>query len=239
MAILENHFYHQGIRRYVVMFGTIFNDMKILRTDANSTTTQLVKVPICTELQDKQMIRRQLENPNDARYQIQLPRMTYSLTGFERDPTRQHDKNHVITLKSYDGKGNPLPTAKRQYNRVPYNFMFDLNIKTKYYDDMLQLIEQIVVWFSDNIELTVKDNPDLNVESTISLSLLSTSPNNDYEGIMDTGNSIETTLNFLVEGWLYKPTSASGLITQVIINYFDLDTLSKIDEDYVPEINQP
>ena len=40
-----NHFYNETTRRYVAVFGTMFNDIEISRKTGN-TTTQRMKVPI-------------------------------------------------------------------------------------------------------------------------------------------------------------------------------------------------
>lgn len=227
MAILENHFYHSVIRKYNLIFGALFDNIKIKKGN------QITKVPIANELKTKQMVRRDVDDPNAVMIQSQLPRMSYMMTGFERDPARQTNRLQALTIKDLSDPNNP--SAKHQYNRVPFKFNFDLNIKTKYYDDMLQIIEQIVVWFSDNIEITVVDNPDLDAETTLSISLQSTTPENDFEGIMDQGSSFETVLSFVVDGWLYKPTSAAGLINHITINYYDIDTSAQFDVDSIPE----
>lgn len=224
MAILEEHFYHGTIRMYLAAFGSLFNEIKILK----KSTNELIKVPIRLQMKDRQMERRDVD-PDAARYQTILPRMSYTLTGFNRDQSRMKSKHDFIHVKLADDQGNPI--SKRQLNRVPFQFNIDLSIKTKYTDEMLQIIEQIGVWFTDNIELTIRDNPDLNQDSVISISLQSFSPENSYEGIFDDGNQIETTLSFVLDGYLYKPTSNSGLITKVTVNYYDLDSEILLEQD--------
>lgn len=229
MAILEQYFYHNTIRMYTSMFGAIFNTIQIRKPNA-----QLVKVPIRYQGKDRQMERRTVDDPDAVRFQSQLPRMSYNLVSIQRDSDRQKNKMQAITYRNTSGA---TPVAYKQYNRVPFKFGFDLEIKTKYMDEMLQIIEQIVVWFSDSIEVTVKDNPDMDGESSISISLQSTTPNNSFEGIFDDGNQIETTLTFTVDGYLYKPTSQSGLIEKIYLNYFDLETSTQFDQDIiVPEV---
>ena len=40
-----NHFYHQKIRKSVAMFGTMFNNLYVLRTNAAGNVLNQVRVP--------------------------------------------------------------------------------------------------------------------------------------------------------------------------------------------------
>ena len=51
------HFYHQTIRKVVVAFGSIFNDIYISRLDNSNTEVERIKVPIGYGPQQK-FIRR-------------------------------------------------------------------------------------------------------------------------------------------------------------------------------------
>jgi len=44
--MLGHTFYHNTIRRYVILFGTLFNDIHINRVDTGGSVTQTIKVPI-------------------------------------------------------------------------------------------------------------------------------------------------------------------------------------------------
>jgi hypothetical protein len=56
-------FYFSTIRKYVTLFGSLFNDINIVRTNADGHTTQLIRVPITYGPKDK-MIARVSEDPN-------------------------------------------------------------------------------------------------------------------------------------------------------------------------------
>ena len=40
------HFYHQRIRKSVAVFGTLFNNLYVLRKDSNDQVISQVKVPL-------------------------------------------------------------------------------------------------------------------------------------------------------------------------------------------------
>ena len=226
MAILESHFYHGTIKLYTSIIGTLFDNIKIVRSDGKT-----IKVPLSYAGQQKQNTRLdQNEDPNDVRYKMRLPRISYLLTGFEKDDSRATNKMHVLQEQNVDRQASNGLSV--QMNRVPYNFNYDVMIKTKHIDDMLQIIEQIVPYFNPSIKVVVKDNPDLDSETTINISLLSNSFQDQFEGAFEEGRVIETVISFSLEGYLYTNTSDSGIIKTVYINYYDLldpDTILETD----------
>lgn len=217
MAILETPFYHKTIHLYSAVFGTIFNNVSIVRSDGKT-----IKVPLAYAGQQKHNVRND-ENPDPdaARYAMRLPRMSYRLTGWQKDESRITNKNFRLVDATVDrstGTG-----VSSQYNRVPYNFQFELAAKTKNMDDLLQIVEQIVVYFNPSIQVVVNDNPDISGDTAINISLDDSSMNDDFAGDYETTRVLEATFTFTVEGYLYMPTSGYGVIQTIHLNYYDLD----------------
>lgn len=226
MAILENHFYNKTIKLYTAVFGTVFNDMKIVRSDGKT-----VKVPIAYAGQQKQNVRldEESESPN-ARYKMKLPRMAFRLTGWEKDDARVTGKRHVLQDQAPDRTA--VNSVQSQYNRVPYNFSFELMVKTKHIDDMLQIAEQILVYFNPGVEIVVNDNPSINASTAVNLELTGSTLEDQFEGLYEDGRSIEATFSFVLEGYLYMPSQTSGIIKKINLNYYDLldpDTILESD----------
>lgn len=215
MAVLENHFYHKTISLMTGVFGSIFDEIKIVRKDGSS-----ILVPIAYSVKRKYNVRNdQNADPNAVRYKMQLPRMGFKLTGLQREPLRANNKLYPI-VENLDR--TQVTQLKSQLNRVPFTFGYSLTIKTKTIDDMLQIIEQILVYFNPTLRVTVKDNPDLDYSSAITVKLLDTGLDDISEGSFDGEESLESTLQFELEGWLYMPTQTSKIITKSIVNLFDL-----------------
>jgi hypothetical protein len=211
MAILESYFYHGTIRKYTTCFGSLFNKIQIKK----DKSSKLVLVPIQYQMKDKQNVRRDIDDPTSARYQDQLPRMS-----FNRDPSRMKSPFATCSTRNVV---NGSVVGKSQLMRIPFTFQYELAIKTKYLEEMYQILEQILVWFNDSITINIKDNDDLDGTTAVTLSLDSLSPDNVFDGIMEDTNSIETTLSFNLQGYLYGPTSSAGFIEKVIINYYDYE----------------
>lgn len=217
MTILENHFYHKTISLLTGVFGSVFNEIKISRTGG-----KLILVPIAYSVKRKSEVRNdQNPDPNAVRYKMQLPRMGFKLTGLRRDSDRSLSKYAPLIKSGVDRSTvTQLPV---QYNRVPYVFSYNLSVKTKTIDDMLQIIEQILVSFNPTLRVTVIDNPDLAQDSSVTIKLLESSIDDITEGTFDGEEVLESSLNFELEGYLYLPTISSKIIRKVTVNTFNFD----------------
>lgn len=215
MALLDTHFYHKTISLYTAVFGNCFNDLKVARDNS------FIKVPIAYAAQQKYNVRNEQDpDPGLVRFMKSTPRMSFRLVGWQRDPARSKNKHlQLMNIHKVGATGE----HKVQYNRVPYTFNFALDITTKYMDDMLQLFEQIAVVFNPSIQVVVKDNPTLDDDSAITITMSDSQMEDSFEGVYETGREITCTFNFTLEGYLYMPTRDGSIIKTVYINYYDLN----------------
>lgn len=220
MSILNEHFYHNSIRTYTALFGTIFNNLKIKRSDGKE-----IKVPIAFAEQQKYNVRQDQDpDPDNLRYMKRTPRMSFTLVSWNRDPSRVKSPMQRMANVTQADKDDPsTKTVSSQYNRVPYTFGYQLNVTTKYLEDMLQIFEQIVVYFNPTLQVVVKDNPDLNEDSSVAITLEGSQLDDQFEGTYEESRVITATFDFTLEGYLYLPTNDASIIRTVTINYFDLD----------------
>lgn len=238
-AILEEYFYNGTIRTYTSVFGSLFNKIKIKKSG------KLVAVPIQYQMKNKQNERREKADPTDKRIESILPRMSFNLVAINRDPSRQKNPYGYNTLKTTSSTG--VVSGKRQMMRVPYTFQYELAIKTKYVEEMYQILEQILVWFTDSITIVIKDDTEFDGETGCTLALSGTNPENVFEGSFEDFNQVETTLTFNLNGYLYRPSTSQGFIEKVIVKYhsytgddiddntlFEVDTITEsgVTEDY-------
>lgn len=223
MAILKEPFYHNTISLLTGVFGSVFDEIKIVRRNGKE-----ILVPIAYQVKRHYVARdTQDPNPDLARKKIILPRLSFKLNGLQKDPSRQLSRYQSLSQVGADRLNDE--TIGKQFNRVAYNFQYQLAVKTKTIDDMLQILEQILVYFNPSIRVTVLDNPDLDSNSAITIRLLDESIEEIFEGSFENEEVLESTLNFELEGWLYMPTTQSKVIKKVTINYLDLDTGDFLD----------
>lgn len=227
MVALDTWFFHDTIKLYTGVMGTLFNKIKIKRGNS------FVTVPIAFSLKQKYDVRNtENPDPNVLRKKMMLPRIGYRLVGFRRDPSRIQNKMQKLTEPS-DRK--LLNSVDSQYNRVPYVFMYELSIKTKNIEDMNQILEQIIPFFNPSMNVTVEDNKDLASSTSINVKMLDINPENMFEGMFEEEQIIETTLNFDLEGYFYMPTIQAKIIKKIDINYQDLgiESTPKIDQQTI------
>ena len=116
----------------------------------------------------------------------------------------------------------------RQFNPVPYNFEFTLNLFVKYVDDGLQIIEQILPYFTPFYTVTLNDIPSVDLKRDVQITLTSVNQSDEYEGAVEEDRIINWTLTFVANSWIYPPISDSKIIKTAITNFYQLDTTQKL-----------
>jgi len=190
-------FYNGSIRRMVVAFGSLFNQIYIDKAESGGTKKLLV--PISYAPKEKYKVRLAgdpyFSNPN----QITLPRMAFEITGYVYDPTRKRNsmtRNFVRpTVSSPSG-------VDFTYAEVPYNIDFALYVYVRNMDDGLRIVEQILPYFAPEFVVSVNFD-DINRKVDVPLYLNSVSSEEDYEGDFETRRSIIFTLNFTMKTYLF------------------------------------
>ena len=235
MALLENHFYHKTISLYTAVFGNCFANLKIKRDDG-----KVIAVPLAYAAQQKYNVKLdQDEDQTLVKFMKRSPRMSFILSGMRRDS--QRSKNKQLLLTNRHAISPAVDPVKVQYNRVPYIFNYRLDITAKYLDDILQMIEQICVAFNPSIQVVVKDNPDLEDDSALTITMTSSGLEDNFEGVFETNREITVSMEFELEGYLYMETSGASIIRTVYVNYneliaprFNLETDIFNEDDYIP-----
>ena len=163
----QSQFYHETIRKLVVAFGSMFNDIQLVRKNNAGVITQSMKVPLAYGPKQKFLARLRLDATLDNKVSITLPRIGFEITGLTYDPTRK--LNRVQKFKKIkSGSDKRLET---QYMPVPYNLEFALNIMSKNSDDGLQILEQILPYFQPDYTVTINDNVAMNSKRDIPIIL--------------------------------------------------------------------
>ena len=67
-------FYHGTLRKYIIIIGTLFNEIVINRTDNNGNRVQDIKVPLAYGPRDKTIARLEQDPDLDREAAIVLPR---------------------------------------------------------------------------------------------------------------------------------------------------------------------
>ena len=214
--MLGQQFYHETTRKVVVAFGTMFNNIQLVRKDNDGTITQSMKVPLAYGPRQKFLVRLREDPDLTKQVAITLPRIGFEITGLSYDPTRKLNRVQKFK-KTKSGSSSKLDT---QYMPVPYNLGFELYILSKNSDDALQIVEQILPYFQPDYTLTINDMPDMSVKRDIPIILNSISYEDDYEGDFAQRRAIIYSLDFTAKFYLYGPVTGQSVIKTVQVDQF-------------------
>jgi len=228
--MLGQQFYHEPIRKVVVSFGSLFNDIHLVRKDNSGTIQQSMKVPLAYGPRQKFLVRLNDDPSLSNQTAVTLPRIGFEITGMSYDPARKLQR--VQKFKKVKGaKSDQLAT---QYMPVPYNIDFELYILSKQSDDALQIVEQILPYFQPDYTVTINDNTEMGIKRDIPVVLNSIVYEDDYQGDFANRRAIIYTLSFTAKFHLYGPVTSSKVIKTVQVDqYTDLpDQSPKREQRY-------
>ena len=215
--MLGQTFYHQTLRKYVIVFGTLFNDINLEKRDGSDNVVSRQKVPIAYGPKQK-FIRRIRQDPNlDRQVAISLPRMSFEMTAMVYDPVRK--LNSVGTIKNIAASTGGLNTMRKMFNPVPYTMDFQLSIYVDNAEDGTQILEQILPYFTPQFTVTINTIPDMGIKTDVPIILESASQSDEYEGELATRRTIIWTVSFLLKGMIYPDIKTSSVIKQIEVNF--------------------
>lgn len=206
----KDHYYNRSIRKIVVAFGTIFNDILLRRYSKDGATAyETFKVPLSYGSKERYLTRITSDPDLNKTVAVTVPRMSFELTGMAYDPSRKQQsliRNFASTTAG---------TVNAQYAPVPYDFNFSMSIYVRNTEDGTQIIEQIIPFFKPDFTVTVDFIPDMEQKYDMPIILNSVNTTTDYEGSMTDGTTrlIIWDLDFTVKSYLWPAVvKANGII---------------------------
>lgn len=211
----HNPFYHQTIRKYVSLFGSLFNDIFIVRETADRAQKERQKCPISYAPKEKFVTRLYSDPTLTKSIATTLPRMSFEMMGFRYDQSRKQQSTirHRVT--------NPLDGShpQSQYVGIPYEFDFSLSCYVRNIEDGLQIVEQILPFFTPDYTISATVAQQMDITKDIPIILKSINEKIDYEGAFADGTRLITwDFEFTLKGWLFGPVSNSAIIVGVSAN---------------------
>ena len=214
-----HQYYNQVIRRYVVMFGTLFNDIIVQRFNKAGQRIQALKVPIAYGPKEKFLVRITQDPELTNQSQVSLPRMGFEMTGMQYMPDRKlSSTQRRVNTVGTTGSNNSIKTV---YTPVPYDFNFSLSVFVKNADDGVQILEQILPFFTPEWTTTLKIIPEMNIKHDVPTVLQSVTTEDAYDGDFETRRSLIYNLDFLVKGYIYGPVKKSGIIKRTLVDFIN------------------
>ena len=230
--MLGQQFYHETMRNVIVAFGTLFNNIHLVRKNNSGVITQTMKVPLAYGPKQKWLTRLDADADLSSKVAITLPRLGFEIQNLAYDPSRKLNRvQRFRKVKSASGKSNKLDS---QYMPVPYNLDIELYAMAKQSDDALQVVEQILPYFQPDYTLTIKDMTDMGIARDVPIILNSVSYEDNYRGEFGERRAIIYTLGFTTKFYLYGPVTSQKVIKTVQVDqYTNLeDTAPKREQRY-------
>ena len=204
-----NHYYHASIRKLVIAFGSLFNDIRIARYNADGTIKEYIRLPL--SYGPKEKFLRRINEPSsisdDTKVEMTLPRLGFEITGVNYDSSRKRN----TMQKKWLGVGGNNNYVKYNYAEVPYNIDFSVYCMVRNTDDGLQFVEQVLPYFTPEFNITININ-DLNQKQDVPIILTGIDSEEDYEGDFDARRNITWTMNFTAKTHVYGEGRTGGVI---------------------------
>lgn len=210
-----DHFYHATMRKSVAVFGTLFNNIKVIRKAADGSVLNQVRVPLAYGPKQKFLARLDQETGFDAPMAIKLPRMAFEITSLTLDTTQKLAKrNQVVELHASD-----VTKKKTVKHFTSYDIGMSLYIMAKNQDDGLQIVEQILPYFSPEYNVTIKPIDGWDHKQDVAVILGGVQIDDQYEGEFTERRVLIYQLDFTMKMKFYGPTSNTGIIREINIDF--------------------
>ena len=211
-----NVFYNRVMRKIVVGFGNLFDNLTLVRYNADNSEAERFIVPIAYAAKEVYVQRLQGDPNLDKKVQMTLPRLSYEMMGLKYDVARKQNTN----IRNFASTTGGAVVA--QYNPVPYDYDFNLYLYVRNIEDGTQLMEHILSYFTPDYTIKLNLIPEMGIVKELPIVLNSASHETEYEGDRDIDTrTIIWTLNFTVKGFVYGPTSEANIIKTSITNIYN------------------
>lgn len=214
--MLGTHFYNESIRKTIVGFGTLFNNIELQRKDKDGVVQQTIKVPLAYGPVEKFLARVEAEPDLDKRRptQIQLPRISFEMKSIAYDAGRKLGPTQICRSP----KSGETEKTYSHYLPVPYNLDFEVSLISKNNDDAVQILEQILPFFQPYFSITINMVAETSEKKDIPILLNNVSIQDDYEGDFTVRRTIIYTLTFTAKSYIYGPITTSDVIKKVNVD---------------------
>lgn len=217
--MLSIPFYHTLLRKYVTIFGTLFNNIRIEKVDGNDVPVTSVRVPISYGPREKFLARVE-ENPTGiAKTAIRLPRMSFEITSMSYDPSRKLQTT-TATYSNNLVAGDQQSGVKKVYTPVPYDIKFSLYVMTKQTEEALRIVEQILPYFTPEWTISAKMLEHFNQYTDIPIIIDSVDIQDTYDSDFSERRNYVWTISFTMKAYLFGPVSQSKKIKIAQVNAF-------------------
>jgi hypothetical protein len=214
----DSVFYHGIVRKCIIGFGRLFSNIYIDRKEidpVNGVQRQRIRVPLSYAPKEKWLVRLD-EDPTLENYTLtSLPRMSFEIIAYTYDSLRK--MNRMQYMKNSEATQNPNGAGLVR-TPVPYNIDMSLYIITKTQEDALQILEQILPWFTPEYSMTINAVDEMGIKLDVPVVLNSVIVSDEFEGTFQERRFVIHTINFQMKVSMFGPVSDQKIISTVQAN---------------------
>lgn len=214
---MHTHFKHLHMRRYLLAFGSLFDQMTITREDEDGDEAFRQQVPLEYGPKERWLVHL-TQDPDYTKGVAQVvPRMSYEMIGLDYDPTRK-----LNTLDKLKFNSNEAHKLAKLYVGVPYVMKIRLSILVKLQQDGMQIVEQILPFFTPDYTIAVRPLENYQeLVDQVPIVLQNILHSDNYEDEFIKRRAIIWTLDFAMKVFFYGPVKDAKRIEEVIVNLYN------------------
>ena len=209
--MIDSYYYDEQIKRYLLQFNAIFQDMHVSVGINELNEERLITVPIVIGSMDR--VAAAAATGHTQNKHIRLPMMSSNIAMYEL----ARDRFKGVAMESRDvfvplgGSIEQDATVVVQRQAVPYRFTVDLMIYTSNKDQQFQIMEQIMMIFDPSIQIQTSDGH-LDPTRITTVELTNVSPEDNFPPGTESRNSM-VTFTFSIDAYISIP----GVVKQEVV----------------------
>ena len=208
--------YHSAIRKYIIMFGNMFNDIDVVRFNSAGDNVQQLRVPIAYGPREKFLAKLRTDPDGRREIAMVLPRLSFELTSMNYAPDRVLNRTHKQL-----GIGGGNNSLRKTFTPAPYDLDMSLYAMFSHQEDAVQVVEQILPYFRPEWTNSVKIVPELDTYVDIPTIYTGMTIEDSYDGDFEQRRAIIYTFTFKIKGYLFGPVTNKGIIRRTLVNTFN------------------
>jgi hypothetical protein len=228
----DSIFYHGVVRKCIIGFGRLFSNIYIdrkIQDPVGGAHAQTLRVPLSYAPKEKWLVRIDEDPTLENHTLTSLPRMSFEIIAYTYDSLRKMNRMQQLKNTAVGGE------AGMSFSRtpVPYNIDMSLYIVTKTQEDALQIMEQILPYFTPEYTMSINAVEELGVQLDVPVVLNSVIVSDEFEGDFQTRRFVIHTINFQMKVSLFGPTSTQGVIGKATVNVSEATNGAVSDSTFI------
>lgn len=203
---------NQSIRKLVIAFGSLFDEIYVTRKNDTTGAEEKVKVPITFSSKEKFLKRLESNSSisDKVKTQINLPYMSFDILAVSYDPTRKRNKTLTTTTSTYTGAG-ALNDTQKTFSETPIQVLFNVYFYSRSLDEIFQVMEQVLPYFNPEFNIRINFN-DIFKNVNVPISYREFRLIDDHEGSFSSRRMVTASFSFLASSFVFGEIKEAKVI---------------------------